>query len=98
MDKKIIYLYESDKKDEKFKVVVDGKTIHFGSAEMSDFTIHKDPERKERYLKRHIKNEDWNNIKTAGFFSRWLLWNLPTLNKSIKDTENRFNIKIVRKR
>ena len=36
------------------------KTIHFGSTGMSDYTIHKDDKRKERYLKRHEKNENWN--------------------------------------
>ena len=28
-----------------------------------DFTIHKDPERKKRYIKRHKKNEDWTANK-----------------------------------
>jgi hypothetical protein len=37
--------------------------------------------------------EDWNN-PSPGFFSRWLLWNKPSLKASIKDTEKRFNIKI----
>ena len=60
---------------------------------MSDFTKHKDPERKERYLKRHKKNENWNNPLTAGALSRWILWNKPTLKASIEDFENRFKLK-----
>jgi len=39
-------------KNEKGKVV---KTTHFGAAGMSDYTKHKDPERKQRYLNRHRK-------------------------------------------
>lgn len=59
------------------------KTIHFGAYGMSDYTEHKDKERKQRYLERHEKNEDWSNPLTAGFWSRWLLWNLPTKTQSL---------------
>ena len=69
------------------------KIIHFGASGMSDFTKHKDPQRKERYLKRHKKNENWNNPLTAGALSRWILWNKPTLKASIEDFENRFKLK-----
>ena len=72
------------------------KTIHFGAKGMSDYTIHKDPERKQRYINRHKKRENWNKsgIKTAGFWSLHLLWNKPSLSASIKDIENKFNVKI----
>jgi len=43
--------------------------IHFGSAGMSDYTIHKDKERKERFLARHRKNEEWDNPLTASFYA-----------------------------
>ena len=68
----------------------DGKTVHFGASGYSDFTHHKDPDRKQRYLDRHSANEDWRNPETAGFLSRWLLWNKPTLEASIRDTNRRF--------
>ena len=73
------------------------KTTHFGAANYSDYTIHKDSERKKRYLKRHRYNENWNDPTTAGYLSRWILWNKPTITESIKDTNNRFkniNIKL----
>jgi len=69
------------------------KTIHFGSAGMSDFPTHKDEERKKRYLQRHKKNENWNNPMTAGALSRWILWNKPTRAASIKDFKSKFNLK-----
>ena len=69
------------------------KTTHFGAKGMSDFTIHKDKERKERYLKRHQKRENWNAPMTAGALSRWILWNKPTLKGSIRDYKKRFNLK-----
>jgi hypothetical protein len=52
-----------------------------------------------RYENRHKKRENWkkSGIKTAGFWSKWILWNKPSLNRSIKDTEERFNIKIINK-
>ena len=68
------------------------KTTHFGSAGMSDFTKHKDNQRKERYLKRHRKNENWNKPETAGALSRWILWNKPTLSASISDYKKRFKL------
>ena len=48
---------EVSKRDKKFKATLitdDGKTktIHFGAKGMSDFTKHKDPKRKERYLRK----------------------------------------------
>ena len=77
-------------------VKVEGKTIHFGQKGASDFTINKNPNRKANYIARHKKREDWtkSGIKTAGFWSKHLLWNLPTLQSSIKDTENKFNVDI----
>ncbi len=33
------------------------KTINFGAKGMSDYTIHKDPERKQRYIERHQKEQ-----------------------------------------
>ncbi|AUT19156.1 hypothetical protein DSLPV1_185 [Dishui lake phycodnavirus 1] len=32
-------------------------------------------------------------IKTAGFWSRWLLWSQPSLNKAIKFMEKKFNMR-----
>ena len=76
-------------KNEKGKVV---KTTHFGAAGMSDYTKHKDPERKQRYLNRHRKNENWNDYKSAGSLSRYILWGEPTLGKSIEAYKKRFKL------
>ena len=67
------------------------KTTHFGAAGMSDYTIHKDPGRKQRYLDRHRKNENWNDPTSAGSLSRYILWGLPSLSASITDYKKRFN-------
>jgi hypothetical protein len=88
---------KSNKSGKKFDVQTPtGKIISFGAKGYEDFTIHKDPDRKKRYIVRHSANETWTRrgINTPGFWSRWILWNRPTLNQSILDTEDRFNIKI----
>ena len=69
------------------------KTTHFGATGYSDYTKHKDEERKKKYLERHKKNEDWNNYKTAGSLSKHILWNKPTIEASIKDYKKKFNLK-----
>jgi len=68
--------------------------VHFGAAGYSDYTKHKDPERKHRYIIRHQKTENWtkSGILTAGFWSRWILWNLPSYRDSVADTKRRFNL------
>jgi hypothetical protein len=92
-------LYISKRKDKKLMVVfynpdtLKTKTIHFGAKGYSDFTKHKDVKRRELYLKRHEKNENWDNFQTAGSLSRYILWNKPTLDNSIKDFKKRFNLK-----
>ena len=86
-----VIIRKSTKKDKKFDAIVDGKkTVSFGAAGMSDFTKHKDPERKERYINRHKKNEDWNDPKTAGFYARHILWNKTILQASVSDINKKF--------
>lgn len=88
---------KNKKGPKKFRVTLEnGRKVEFGAKGYSDFTIHKDPERMQRYLARHKKREDWSKkgIDTAGFWSRWLLWSKPSLNGAIKLIENKFNVKI----
>lgn len=99
-----VYLQRSPLKGKKYKVTVIKKspqstqTVHFGATGYSDYTKHKDYDRMLRYLSRHEKREDWTlkGIATAGFWSRWLLWNKPSIQDSVADMEKRFKIKIVR--
>ena len=69
------------------------KTVHFGASGMDDYTKTRDKEQKQRYLKRHRRNENWNNPVSAGALSRWILWNLQTQGASIRDYKKRFNLK-----
>ena len=68
------------------------KTVHFGASGMSDYTKHKDDERKKLYLARHKKNEDWNNYMTPGSLSRWVLWEYKSLHEAIRKYKQKFNL------
>lgn len=73
-------LRKSTKKNKKWDVLYKGKWISFGAKGMSDFTIHKDKARRDRYRARHskIKLKDGRlayKVKgTPSYFSYFLLW------------------------
>jgi hypothetical protein len=94
---KLVKFEKSTRDGKKYMVVTqDGdkkKTIHFGAEGYEDFTEHKDEKRKELYLKRHEAREDWTDPMTAGFWSRWILWNKTSIKMSLSDTIKRFNLK-----
>jgi tRNA nucleotidyltransferase (CCA-adding enzyme) len=91
-EKKLMAVFE-DSDDKKIK------TTHFGQRGASDYTKHGEKERMKRYLERHgggtttSTKEDWNDPKTAGSLSRWVLWNKPNLKSSFNDYKSRFGLK-----
>jgi hypothetical protein len=68
------------------------KNIKFGAFGMDDFTITKNEKAKENYIARHRVRENWNDPSTAGFWSKHILWNLKTINASLKDTIKNYNL------
>lgn len=100
-DWKIVKLSRSPNPDKKWRVRLydssEKKEVHvdFGASGYEDYTTHKDPKRKALYISRHSgMGENWrkSGIITPGFWSRWLLWNLPTLEASLADLKQRFDI------
>jgi hypothetical protein len=77
----------------------DGTRVSFGLRGYSDYTLHKDRARMKRYLGRHAGRENWtrSGAKTAGFWSRWLLWSSPSLEGARRKTEKVLGKKIVLK-
>jgi len=71
-----------------------GKTYtrKFGAAGMSDFTIHKDKERRERYISRHKKDLRTKDPMKPGYLSMYILWNKPSLKASLADYKRRLNV------
>ena len=68
------------------------KTVAFGAKGMQDYTKTGDKAQRERYLKRHSKNEDWGDATSAGALSRWILWGESTsLMKNISDYKSKVN-------
>lgn len=90
------YLDKSPLSTKKWRVIFPNKKhIDFGAKGYEDYTIHHDEERKKRYIQRHQKNEDWNDIFSRGAWSRFLLWEYKNLGSAIKNIEKKFNINIV---
>ena len=87
-----IVISPSKNKNKKFMAEVDGKKkIHFGDSRYEDYTIHKDDKRKENYINRH-SGEDWSksNIASAGFMSRYILWEKPTIQQAINNLNSKY--------
>ena len=87
-----VIVKKSEKKDKKkLDAIIGGKkTVSFGATGYSDFTKHKDEDRKKRYIARHSVNQDWKDYESAGFWAKHILWNKPTVEASVKDTDKRF--------
>jgi Holliday junction resolvasome RuvABC ATP-dependent DNA helicase subunit len=67
----------------------------FGADGMSDFTIHKDEDRKDRWLNRFNKliNKYKSDPTKATTLSHMIFWNRDTLEDSYKNYLNKFNLK-----
>jgi len=88
----------STKSNKKYMAIFTDKdggktTTHFGAKGSSTYIDHKDDKKKQAYLDRHKVNENWNNYKSAGSLSRYILWNKKTLSASIDDFKKRFKLK-----
>jgi len=95
--KPLYILIKSDKPQKKYMIITPtNKIIHFGANEKLDFILSNgDKQRRKMYLLRHAKREDWNDLKTAGAWSRWILWEKPALKQAIINMEKIFNIDIL---
>jgi hypothetical protein len=89
-------LEKSKRKDKRYVIIMDNMKHHFGLKDGKTFIDGRTEKERQNYIARHKVNENWekSGIHTSGFWSRWVLWNKPTIEQSIKDIEKRFNIKI----
>jgi hypothetical protein len=92
-----VIIKKSSNPKKKYDAIFEDKKISFGSKGYLDFTLTGNNEQKKRYIDRHKKNENWNKVESAGFLSRYILWNKPTLKESIKDINEKnkkYNFKL----
>ena len=96
-------LEKSTQRGKKLQVTApDGTVIHFGAWGYGDFIYYSQnstsweaAKKRDQYIARHEKGEDWDDLETAGAWSRWILWERPTLNGAVVCMEKQFGIKIV---
>jgi len=73
-------LVPSWRQGKKFAVLYKGRWIHFGAANMSDYTQHKDKARRDRYRQRHSQiflrdgRPAYMVKESPAFWSYHLLW------------------------
>lgn len=88
-----VHFIKSPNPNKKYRAVFDdGTHADFGAVGYSDFIFLKDEKRKKAYLDRHRARENWNDYKSAGALSRWILWNLPTFEASVSAYKRRFGL------
>jgi len=94
-----VEITESDRKDKKMKAIFyDGdkkiKTTHFGAKnpKIGTYIEHKDKSIKFAWIARHEVRGDFKDFMTPSSLSYHILWNKPTLQASIKDYKNKFNL------
>ena len=88
--KKYVAEFEITSKNGK-KIKKSKRNTKFGAKGMSDYTIHKDIERRNRYIKRHTKDLRTNDPTRAGFLSMYILWNKKSYKSSLSDYKRRLN-------
>lgn len=90
---KLVSIKKSPIPSKKLRAVFsDGTHTDFGATGYSDYTIHKNDERKNRYIQRHKSRENWKDPKSRGALSLYILWNKKTLRASIADYKKRFKL------
>jgi len=90
-------LRPSTRLGKKWMVELDhGCIVHFGAKGYEDYTMHKDAQRRKNYIARHGPNQNWNDFCTAGAWSRWLLWEWPSMSQAIRGMKRKHGIVIKR--
>jgi hypothetical protein len=93
----IYYPYPANNGKNKYYIITrEGKKVFFGAYGMNDYTTYYKNEGKEYanerrrlYIGRH-KNEDWTNPNKPAYWSRWLLWEKPTIKEAYAKIKNDF--------
>lgn len=89
---KIYYPYAANDGKHKYYIITNsGKKVYFGAVGYEHYTDgHLDEKRKQAYIRRHKKNENWDNPNTAGFWSYRYLWLYRTKRQAYDEIKKRF--------
>lgn len=94
-DIKLVKVVKSPKKGKKYRAHFkkDGKEVYtdFGATGYADYTVHKDTDRRDRYISRHKKDLQTNNPTKAGYLSMFILWNKKGFKASVADYRKRLS-------
>lgn len=77
-------------------VFSNGQKIHFGARGYGNYIKYyaQDPDvaakKRRAYIARHRVTEDWTNPYSAATLSRYILWEYPDIDQSIKAYKKRF--------
>lgn len=87
-------IYQSNKPGKRLVAVFeDGDYTYFGLDTGITYIDHGDKTLQKNYIARHRPNEDWNDYKSAGALSRWILWGASTdIHKNIESFKKRFDL------
>ena len=70
-------------------------TIRFGTPSNYVLNSQKTEKDRQNYIKRHAVNEDYDNPRTAGALSRWLLWGTSrSIRENAESFGRRFGLKV----
>lgn len=86
-------LENSSQKDKRFLAIFsDGTRVNFGLKGGSTYIDGNRTEKeRQNYINRHAVRENFNNPKTPGALSRWILWgDSKSLNKNHMDFMKKF--------
>jgi hypothetical protein len=88
------YPYVSDVPNKNFYVITNNnRRLYFGDPRYEHFTEgHLNETRRRAYMNRHKKNENWNNIDSAGFWSYHYLWQFPTYKEAYENIKKIFKL------
>lgn len=92
----LIQLVKLNSGKKKYKAIfnINGKkkSTTFGARGYSDYTIHKDINRRNRYIARHLVDLKTKDPTRAGYLSMYIIWNYPTVEKSVVDYKKRLKV------
>lgn len=92
----LIQLIKLNSGKKKYKAIfnINGKkkSTTFGARGYSDYTIHKDINRRNRYIARHLVDLKTKDPTRAGYLSMYIIWNYPTVEQSVVDYKKRLKV------